>query len=173
MNSSHAKVRSTTHLPLMGLNSGVSIFDFTHANFTFNPFFKFLIMLHSSSDYIKLLSIRFIQLDLVSFLLYDDMKKLPYRRISPVLFVLSLSHDGTPSLLRSITKITRRYATSALTNIGERGLDGLMQDYRRREKNSTASAKGREILRMRRDDAGMSSSPESSRLMSRGCPSKV
>ena len=122
MNSSHEKVRSTPHLPLMGLNSGVSIFDFTHSNFTFNPFFKFLIMLHRSSDYIKLLSIRFIQLDLVSFLLYDDMKKLPYRRISPVLFVLSLSHDGVPSLLRSITKITRRYATSAITNIVARGL---------------------------------------------------
>ncbi|MBD5208344.1 MAG: D-aminoacyl-tRNA deacylase [Bacteroidales bacterium] len=45
-----------------------------------------------------------------------------HQRISPVLFVLSLSHDGTPSLLRSITKIPRRYATSALTNIGERGL---------------------------------------------------
>ena len=122
MNSSHEKVRSTPHLPLMGLNSGVSIFYFTHSNFTFNPFFKFLIMLHSSSDYIKLLSIRFIQLDLVSFLLYDDMKKLSYRRISPVLFVLSLSHDGAPSLLRSITKITRRYATSAITNIVARGL---------------------------------------------------
>ncbi len=55
-------------------------------------------------------------------LVYDDVKKLPYRHISPVLFVLSLSHDGTPSLLRSITKITWRYATSALTNIGELGL---------------------------------------------------
>ena len=56
-------------------------------------------------------------------------EKLPYRRISPVLFVLSLGHDGTPSLLRSITKITRRYATSALTNIGERGLTLTVSSY--------------------------------------------
>ena len=39
--SSHEKVRSTTHLPSIGLNSDVPKFDFTHSNATFNPSFKF------------------------------------------------------------------------------------------------------------------------------------
>ena len=37
----HEKERSTIHLLLMGLNSDVPKFDFTHSNSTFSPSFKF------------------------------------------------------------------------------------------------------------------------------------
>ena len=50
------------------------------------------------------------------------MYKLPYHRISPALFALFFSHVATATLLHHKTKITQRYATPALTNIGERGL---------------------------------------------------
>ncbi|MEE1021718.1 MAG: hypothetical protein U0L83_01050, partial [Muribaculaceae bacterium] len=43
-------------------------------------------------------------------------------RISLALFVLFFSHVATATLLHHKTKITQRYATPALTNIGERGL---------------------------------------------------
>ena len=46
-------------------------------------------------------------------------KKVSSHRISLVLFVLSLSHNGAPLLLRANPKIPQRYATSALTNIVE------------------------------------------------------
>ncbi len=50
------------------------------------------------------------------------MYKLPYHRISLALFALFFSHVATATLLHHKTKITQRYATPALTNIGERGL---------------------------------------------------
>jgi len=47
------------------------------------------------------------------------IQKLLYHRISLALFPLFLSHVAKATLLRHKTKITQRYATPALTNIGE------------------------------------------------------
>ena len=49
--------------------------------------------------------------------------KLPEHRISLALFALFFSHVATATLLHHKTKIAQRYATPALTNIGERGLN--------------------------------------------------
>ena len=48
--------------------------------------------------------------------------KTPYHRISPAFFALFLSHVAKATLLHHKTKTTQRYATPALTNIGEWGL---------------------------------------------------
>ena len=55
-------------------------------------------------------------------LLRRNELKMPECRISPAFFALFLSHVAMATLLRHKTKITHRYATLALTNIGERGL---------------------------------------------------
>ena len=52
---------------------------------------------------------------------YEEFK-MPLHRISSALFAMFFSHVATATLLHHKTKITQRYATPALTNIGERGL---------------------------------------------------